>query len=454
MSAPALLGEAARAAAVGCLFLLIFVGAEAWKRRCGPPVEWTRKAVHVGGGLVVATLPWVFTSHWTVLVLGVLFGGILWGTRHLGLLGSVHGVERRSEGGLYYPLAVYLLFLVGAERPALYLISVLVLVVSDSAAALMGSEFGRRFYSVESDRRSVEGSLAFLVATFLCAYLPLRLLIGLETAASLLIALQLALLVTLFEAISLRGNDNLVVPLATFYLLVKMTPRPAEWIAEQLLAQVGITAVVAVVSWRWRCASASGTMGLSLLFYGAYALGGAEWIVAPGLALGALVALHRCASLTPANRTPGYQVATLFYVCVVAAALFVANNALETLLPEGVRPSVADPLYVPFVGAVAAQTGVVILVLLGGGRGTRSVVAAAAACAVALGGLAVGGGGISAWGAGVNSAVVLGSMGLYESMPRTRTNASGLWRVRLQAASVAAATLVLLPLHLWRIGAL
>ena len=96
----AILAEMLRGGAIAAIFLVIFGVAEGWRRFGDPPAEWTRKLVHVGGGLVSLALPWLVRSHWTVLALGALLGAVLFGTRKLGLLPSVHGVERRSEGAV------------------------------------------------------------------------------------------------------------------------------------------------------------------------------------------------------------------------------------------------------------------------------------------------------------------------------------------------------------------
>lgn len=237
-------GEITRAAMAAAAFLALFAAAEAWRALKNPPVEWTRKLVHFGGGIVAAAFPWLFASHWTVLVLGAAFFAILWGTGKLGWLQSVHGVARRSEGGLYFPVAVYVLFVVGADRPVFYLISTLVLVVSDAVAAVFGAAYGRVGYAVERERRTVEGSTVFFLSTFLIVHLPLLLMAGVDPRLSVLVGVQLALIVTLMEGISIRGNDNLIVPLATFFLVVKLTAQQPEFLAYQLGAQVVIMAAL------------------------------------------------------------------------------------------------------------------------------------------------------------------------------------------------------------------
>ncbi|HEX7242254.1 MAG TPA: hypothetical protein VF263_18350 [Longimicrobiaceae bacterium] len=447
-------GEAARAAMVAPLFLLLFAGAEAWRRLGDPPVEWTRKAVHTGGGVVAAAFPWFFASHWTVLALGAAFAAILWGTRRMGLLQSVHGVARRSEGGLYYPLAIYLVFLVAAPTPAFYLVAILALVVSDTVAALVGTAYGRITYAVEAgDRRSLEGSAVFFLATFLVVHLPLLLLTDTDRAASVLVAVQVALIVTFFEAVCLHGSDNLVVPLVTYFLLVKMTPRPAEFIAGQLAAQLALVAAVSWVALRSRVLSVSGAIGATLLFYGAFALGGPEWTVAPALGLLALVTFF-LPGFRPGPAPQGdYQVAAVFYSTVPAAGLFAANNALETLVTGG-RTLGADPLYPAYLGVLAGHLAMLRMTWLEPGPEAASLASRARALGVGL--LWVLPVGLAVWTAGdraeaaIAAAAVAGvAFCAYAALRRRReVPRSALWELRLQAASSLLALAVVVPAQL------
>ncbi|HUF11885.1 MAG TPA: hypothetical protein VMN78_02170 [Longimicrobiales bacterium] len=455
--------ELARAALVTLLFLAVFGMAEAWRRLGDPPVEWTRKLVHFGGGLIAATFPWIFESRWVVLVLTGTMLALLWLTRRVGVLGSIHGVARRSSGELYYPIAVCLIYLIGRDRPVFYLIAVLALVVSDALAAVLGATYGRTIYDVERDRRSIEGSTVFFLSTFLVAHLPLLLLARIEPAASVLIALQISLIVSLFEGISLEGSDNLLVPLITYYLLIKMTPRSAAFIGEQLVAQLLIILIVALIAWRFRFIRASGAMAAALFFYGAYALGGPEWTVAPGIALLGVLSVR--AYLRHVGREPKaeYQVLAMFYVSIVAVLLYALNNSFETLwqVPGALR--LGDPLYAPFVGVVAAQ-----LALMLGNQvepfrradgsprqtGTEAALAVVAFLLVAPVGLMLAGEGLSAWTLLVAAAIHAGGSALYWIGRRAEWWPSEPpWNVRLQAAAVALAAVLVVPVHLHHLGA-
>jgi phytol kinase len=455
--------EGLRALAVGAAFLLVFGAAEAWRRRSAPPSEWTRKFVHVAGGALVAGFPWIFESRWSVLALATAFAALLWGTRRLGVLASVHGIRRRSQGGLYYPLAVVLLFAVAHDEPVFYLIAILALAVSDSAAALLGSTYGRRTYDVEADRRSIEGSVVFFLATFLVVHIPVLLWTDITREASLLIGFQLALLVTLFEGVSQRGSDNLIVPLVTFYLLGKLTPLPADVLLEHVLVQLALVLVVVVVARRQRLLKASGAMAAILFFYGAYLLGGWPWVAVPLLALVGFVSLRgwlrgRREGPMP---TADYQVLGIFYVTAVAVAVLFTHDASRSVLPA---PAWLDPhpaFFTPFVGIVAAQLGLVLSTqfepfnVYSPRPATLALVLALAAAGLLV--LAPAAfffsGGLTLWGIGVAAAITFLAAGIYYAGRRSSLwPVDPPWNVRLQAASVAAATALVLPVHLWHLA--
>ncbi len=244
--------EIARAGAAAMVILALFLAAERWKRRDAPPVEWTRKLVHVGAALVAATFPWLFAHSVTVFGLGAVFAVVIAVTRRRRLFGSFHCVERKSEGGFFFLIAVCALFAVGRERPLFYLISLLVLMLADSSAAIVGTTWGRRLYSIKNERRSIEGSLVFLGVALLSICGPLLLLSDLDRSTAVVASLQLALLVTCVEAISTRGIDNLLVPLATFALLLRLTAMNAASIAVLLAVEVTALGALALLSRRER----------------------------------------------------------------------------------------------------------------------------------------------------------------------------------------------------------
>jgi len=215
--------------------------AEALRQLGRVDAESTRKLVHVFVGLIVAAFPLVFQAFWPVAVLCAGFAALLeWGRREHRLL-SVHGVARPSLGAAYYPAAVALVFFLAHERPWIYLPSILVMTISDTAAALVGRACGRHVYRVAAGTKSLEGSAAFFVSALPCVYIPLRLtapLTGLECA---LAALDTAVLAATLEAVSGDGSDNLSVPVGTCFALTMLVAAPPfavvlGWVASMTLA--------------------------------------------------------------------------------------------------------------------------------------------------------------------------------------------------------------------------
>ena len=446
-------GEVARAALVALGFVGLLVGAEAVKRALGVPAEWTRKLVHVLGGVAGATFPWLFSTHWTVLGLGLVSFTLLALGKRLGVLGSVTGVERRSVGELYFPISLYLLFVVARHQPVFYVIALAVLVFSDTAAALLGTTYGQHTYTVASDRKSIEGSAAFLLVTFLCVHVPLLLGTDIDRAASLLIATQLALLVASFEAISMRGNDNLIVPLATYYLLLKLTPASAPGIAVQLVFQIGLLAAMLLLARRARFLTMAGGIAAHLVLYAAFSLGGPLWTVAPLLALAGFLGVQ---SVSPPDASAAgalHEVREVFYVSIVSVALLFLDNSFATLATPGHPLGSGHPFFVSFVGSLAATVAVVVYRALRRPRFRMNRPAAVALAVlvswflVAPLSLAAGPSGIRRAPMVVTVMMCLLSLAFYLAGRRwLRFRPSGVKDLRLQAVSVALATLVTFPL--------
>jgi phytol kinase len=252
-------------------FTVILLAAEVWARAGAKP-EWTRKLVHLGGGLIGLALPWLIESPWVVLALTASLSALFLLGERLDVMKSLHKVERKTRGSEYYPLAIWLVFVIAADRKWLYLAAVLTLAVADASAALIGSRYGKHRYEVEDEYKSVEGSLVFFVIAFLAAWLPMLLMTTLPRATCLLSALLVAMLVTIFEAISLRGTDNLFVPVAVVVVLQKITTKTVPHIAMQNVALLVIVSLMLFLAARIAWFNIGGALTVTLFLYAAWSL--------------------------------------------------------------------------------------------------------------------------------------------------------------------------------------
>jgi phytol kinase len=261
-----------------------------------PRPELLRKILHVGMGLMALSFPWLFDppSSWPILVLGTLsLAGMVAMRTVKALKGSVgtvvSGVGRFSLGEIYFPLAIALqwhiyLFASGPSdyRVLLYCIPLLLLTLADAAAALVGVNYGSLRFSTSDGVKSAEGSLAFFLCAFLCVHIPLLLGSDKGRQETVLIAALLALVATLFEAISWAGLDNLVLPLVGYLLLrIYLGLLPAE-LGTRLAMTAGLMVFVLLYQTRTTL-QGSALLGACLVGYLSWALGGWRWMVAPAL---------------------------------------------------------------------------------------------------------------------------------------------------------------------------
>ncbi|MGD0721006.1 MAG: hypothetical protein ABR970_08155 [Roseiarcus sp.] len=188
----------------------------------GPELQ--RKLIHVATGLYALTLPLTFRDRWPVVALILASVAVMLALRlpqfaRSGVASALHAVERRSYGEIYLCLAVGFLFFQSQGRPILYVLPILTLTLSDAAAALVGTTYGRKRFPVEAGVKSVEGVVAFFVVTWLLAMILLLAMTDAARGSVIALGLLIAAFGALVEADSWRGLDNLFVPLSLHFLL-------------------------------------------------------------------------------------------------------------------------------------------------------------------------------------------------------------------------------------------
>ncbi len=276
----------AMAALLGALVILL-VGLKALEKRGRLHPESLRKGVHVGMGLVVLPLPWIFDRVWPVIVLAALACGALVATRSIrslrGGIGTVlGGVGRDSLGEIYFPIAVTVLFVLSQGDWLLYVVPILMLTLADAVAALVEVRYGLFQYQTSEGKKSLEGSLAFFLVAFFSAHLPLLLLTDTGRAEAVLIASILALLVMMLEFIAWRGLDNLLIPLGA-HAFIRLY-QDAD--IGRLLVHLLVAALLVVFTLAWRRRSRlddSALVGGALFGFAAATLGGWLWFLGPFL---------------------------------------------------------------------------------------------------------------------------------------------------------------------------
>ena len=216
--------------------------------RFGWHAEVSRKTIHVAIGLYAMALPLLFDAQWPVVTL-LLIALALMGwlrlpqVRTSGLGKAIHAVERRSWGDIWLALAIGFVFLQARGEYIFYALPLAIITLSDTAAALTGSAYGRSRFAVEDGVKSWEGVVAFFMVSVIVAMAMLLLLTDAPRVNVVVLAFAIAGFGAIVEAVSWRGLDNLFVPIGLqFFIKGYLFAAPLD------LALIGLQFLVAVIA--------------------------------------------------------------------------------------------------------------------------------------------------------------------------------------------------------------
>jgi len=199
-----------------CLFVSEFL--RRWFSYGG---NFTRKFVHVTVSLWACWVFYGFHDKRMAVILPIVFIIMNLNPIRKIILHIAHIDKEYHPGMLYYPVAMFLLiwFCWREEYRFIAIISLLNLGLGDSAAAIIGSSFAKKTYNVGEHTKSYLGSSCMLAV---CLVSSLSVLIYYRPDFSLIdigAGCLVAFGVTFMEALSVRGMDNLSVPMGSAVIL-------------------------------------------------------------------------------------------------------------------------------------------------------------------------------------------------------------------------------------------
>jgi phytol kinase len=171
-------------------------------------IELLRKAIHVTLALSFAYIALFVTKERILVLAGFLFAVFLC-IRVLRVYTPFHKVPRVSFGELFFALGVSVSAVLSWPNVVTFQLGMVVLAIADPLAGLVGMRFGKHTYTVYDEKRSFEGSMTCWVVVFV-----IFLLFG----ATFFNALVSGLVLMVIEAVSLRGSDNLTLPVVAVLL--------------------------------------------------------------------------------------------------------------------------------------------------------------------------------------------------------------------------------------------
>jgi len=184
--------------------------------------EVSRKFIHVLAGMWIAFWP-LYLPFGGIFILGWVALALLVYSRFAKLLHAMYGIQRKTYGGIFYALAIILVAYFGRQA-WIFTISILLVALADSVAALIGTRYGKtnsyKVFSLSYLKKSLYGTTAFI----LMAYVVI--IIGVLAGGSdiifankMVVFLLLPVGATLLENTMPFGLDNLIIPLYATLLL-------------------------------------------------------------------------------------------------------------------------------------------------------------------------------------------------------------------------------------------
>ena len=199
--------------------------AELLRRFAGRSLDFTRKFIHIGVGMWIVGTVFLFENCYLALVPPLTFTIINAISYWRGTIKAMETGDRSNLGTIYFPISFAVIIYCFWGMPVPMVASMMPMTWGDAQAALVGRRYGFHRYTVFGQTRSVEGSVAMLLWSWIptsLALFILPLVLGTPTISPLLALIYggaTAVVCTLVEALSPWGIDNLTIPLAAMLVL-------------------------------------------------------------------------------------------------------------------------------------------------------------------------------------------------------------------------------------------
>ena len=131
-------------------------------------------------------------------------------------------MERDNQDGLgtvYYAVSLFILSIITfgiIHKPEIGLCSVLIMGYGDGLASVIGKSIKSYEYKIGDSKKTIAGSITMLIISFIIIAIYLC---TIGSTLWLLKSIIVAIILTVVEAVSIKGTDNLTVPLAACLIL-------------------------------------------------------------------------------------------------------------------------------------------------------------------------------------------------------------------------------------------
>lgn len=191
-------------------------------------MQIARRLFHMANGSVIATLYWLSFSHEQAIHLLGTFACLLYvfeqirinypeqSAKFIPMTKFIMRAEEQLKESAMVPYAFAVLLTMITFPKPIAIIAIYTLAISDPLSAIIGIKYGKRRVV---KHKSLEGSAAFLISSFLITYLILSVAMPGRGLLVFFISSLVSILTSIFEMIPLKIDDNLTIPLFSAFCL-------------------------------------------------------------------------------------------------------------------------------------------------------------------------------------------------------------------------------------------
>ena len=248
---------------IAIVALLFF--SEFFQRKFNLSRRYIRKAIHIIVGLGICYSPLIFESKIPILSLAVMFLVIDWWALRTHRFSSTHP-DTRSLGTIFYPISIFILAYIFWDTDQwIFITASLLMIIPDALAGISGSRLANSYFSLLGEKKSIPGTVTMFTASFILIMTASYLRNDMELSLVFIISVTVAALATVSELLSIRGSDNLSVPLiAGLFLYVFIYPTSGTP-PEQIFTGTILALIISLISFYVKFLSISGAAGTFLL---------------------------------------------------------------------------------------------------------------------------------------------------------------------------------------------
>lgn len=198
---------------------IVIIGAKQFEKR---GKEASRKFIHIMLGNWWFIAMYFFTNVWFAIFVPITFVIINYISYKRDLIKVMEREEQDGLGTVYYAITLLILAILSFgiyQKPILGLIPTLIMAYGDGLAAVIGKLVKSKTYHIGETTKSIAGSITMFIISMILIVLYF-LYMGTPFINTLQIAVIMSFAVTIIEAVSTKGIDNISVPISVLIMML------------------------------------------------------------------------------------------------------------------------------------------------------------------------------------------------------------------------------------------